>query len=680
MHAIVQCAIPLKTGTQLSNYINSITLYRCHFVSSLHTCPGRLNWWTRTGTLPSLEPLATSGDGNCLLHAASLYMWGFHDRELILRTALHRTLTTGVEKQGIQRRWKYHTQLRNDDIDLTFSADEWDFEWRDVVRIATNQPRQQRVTASLKRYSSIRLSYESLEEIHVFALAHVLRRAVIVISDCTVKNFSGEDLAPIYFGGIYLPFEVNPTSCYKSPIVLGYDSSHFAPLVAKDDKKIEEQRQRARFARVSGRKDTVVPLVTPDGSLLPVQFVYDPEKKLVQKKWATSEFTPGEFPDEIVRLLEAYLDVRWIQLKVESVMTSVERSRSMTENDTDQDYDHLLPIEVTKVRFPAAYIKQEPPPIYQKELIDKYLDNVRTRYEEQLAFKAKREEEKKKREENQPVPCATEGCGMFGKLATNNLCSVCYQAAQVTKNDVNEYITQSQENESQFIITKPSEDKSRQASTEYQWPVSDSPDSHRPIPKQVGPSLSKESTSRPLVNRTTPPPALPPRGQPSPSKSSYSKAVTETRGQPSPSKSTYSKAVTETIPKDTITSGEAKMNNRRRSPSPSSPAKTLPAPASPSKSTPSSKPDGSKQSWAKKLKIPTFKNASPLGPKKTTSGGGYSRDQIKPILVDSSGSINTAGGTARVQCKNTGCEFYGSKDKNGHCSKCYNELSKDSNV
>ena len=33
---------------------------------------GRLNWWAETGTCQRLWPIATTGDGNCLLHAASL--------------------------------------------------------------------------------------------------------------------------------------------------------------------------------------------------------------------------------------------------------------------------------------------------------------------------------------------------------------------------------------------------------------------------------------------------------------------------------------------------------------------------------------------------------------------------------------------------------------------------------
>lgn len=35
--------------------------------------PGRLNWWANVDpSCQRLLPLATTGDGNCLLHAASL--------------------------------------------------------------------------------------------------------------------------------------------------------------------------------------------------------------------------------------------------------------------------------------------------------------------------------------------------------------------------------------------------------------------------------------------------------------------------------------------------------------------------------------------------------------------------------------------------------------------------------
>lgn len=39
----------------------------------MDVCAGRLNWWsTMCTSCKKLLPLATTGDGNCLLHAASL--------------------------------------------------------------------------------------------------------------------------------------------------------------------------------------------------------------------------------------------------------------------------------------------------------------------------------------------------------------------------------------------------------------------------------------------------------------------------------------------------------------------------------------------------------------------------------------------------------------------------------
>lgn len=56
---------------------------------------GVLNWWRdgRVPAAPRLLPLATSGDGNCLPHAASLAAYGFHDRLLALRTRVQALLS-----------------------------------------------------------------------------------------------------------------------------------------------------------------------------------------------------------------------------------------------------------------------------------------------------------------------------------------------------------------------------------------------------------------------------------------------------------------------------------------------------------------------------------------------------------------------------------------------------------
>ena len=65
------------------------------------------------GVCRRLLPLATVGDGNCLLHAASLGMWGYHDRLLTLRKALYRTLTSHLAKGAIKRRWRLEQWQKN---------------------------------------------------------------------------------------------------------------------------------------------------------------------------------------------------------------------------------------------------------------------------------------------------------------------------------------------------------------------------------------------------------------------------------------------------------------------------------------------------------------------------------------------------------------------------------------
>ena len=46
---------------------------------------------------------------------------------------------------------------------------------------------------------------------------------------------NGDALAPIPFGGIYLPLEISPEDCHKSPLLLTYNAGHFSALVTMQD-------------------------------------------------------------------------------------------------------------------------------------------------------------------------------------------------------------------------------------------------------------------------------------------------------------------------------------------------------------------------------------------------------------------------------------------------------------
>ena len=45
---------------------------------------------------------------------------------------------------------------------------------------------------------------------------------------------NGDALAPISFGGIYLPLECPAEECHRSPLLLAFDGGHFSALVSMD--------------------------------------------------------------------------------------------------------------------------------------------------------------------------------------------------------------------------------------------------------------------------------------------------------------------------------------------------------------------------------------------------------------------------------------------------------------
>jgi len=301
-------------------------------------------------------------------------MWGFHDRELLLRTLLYRLLTTTDQGAGIYRRWKFQIEKRNKEAGgLQFSKEEWDTEWSEIVNVSSCQDRNAADDSSVvnsppneNRGNVYQPNYESLEEVHVFAMAHVLRRPIIIIADKVLKGIGGEDLAPIYFGGIYLPLEYHHDSCYKSPIVLAYNSSHFSPLLS------EEKKGGSKYDRLSNRTDVIIPLVSPDGQLLPVQFMSDPKKvSETEDEKLNREIKEGKFPDEVMRLLETYLMIRWIQLDP----SGTKQSAHCVISDTEK---WAFP----KERFVAAKITYETQPAYQIELVSNYIDHARMKFDQ----------------------------------------------------------------------------------------------------------------------------------------------------------------------------------------------------------------------------------------------------------------------------------------------------------
>lgn len=265
---------------------------------------GRLNWWADIGACQRLLPLATTGDGNCLLHAASLGIWGFHDRRLTLRKALCHTLNESSAKGAFQRRWRWHQNKINKQSGLIYSEEEWTQEWENLLKLASPQPRKNGSTAcndSKDSEGEAEIFYESLEELHVFVLAHVLCRPIVIVADTILKDSNGDALAPISFGGIYLPLECDAADCYKTPLLLTYDAAHFSAIVPMEQSVNDNH---------SPPLVSAIPVVDPDFRLLPIHFSVDPGLDYSWESSSCADLTE----EEGLELLRQYLNLETIPL------------------------------------------------------------------------------------------------------------------------------------------------------------------------------------------------------------------------------------------------------------------------------------------------------------------------------------------------------------------------------
>ncbi|OWR49610.1 OTU domain-containing protein 7B-like isoform X1 [Danaus plexippus] len=256
-----------------------------------------LNWWRhgRVPGAPRLLPLATSGDGNCLPHAASLAAYGFHDRLLALRTKVQALLSGecgDVLTKAIKRRWRWSESISLRTAGLSPSEAEWEREWQDSIVAASAEPRPHQPSAAPH--------YAGLEQLHVFALAHVMKRPVIVFADVALRDFRGDPIAPIPFGGIYLPLELQPEVCSKAPILLAYDAGHFSALVPCEPLPTDGAR---------------VPLEDRIGNPMPIRFNVDPGEDFRWDVEPEQKTINNLLPDEYQRsaMLSAYLDLERVE-------------------------------------------------------------------------------------------------------------------------------------------------------------------------------------------------------------------------------------------------------------------------------------------------------------------------------------------------------------------------------
>ena len=215
-----------------------------------------------------LFPLRTRPDGhNCLLNAASLGLWGVQDRDLLLRCAVCDTMNHPKSGGRIRQRWEAESIRVSRHEGWEPTQEDLDKEWKEEL-------------------DRIKAPDVSLSPVHVFALAQVLRRPIVVYAPPFVKGSEGDDLNPDGTAGIFLPLLWDPSDCHKVPLAMtftfspGNNCGHFSALVG--------------VASKSGLR-TKLSLMR-DGIALPVKFL--------------NGSAPGEVLDDGDRaaLLDMYLD------------------------------------------------------------------------------------------------------------------------------------------------------------------------------------------------------------------------------------------------------------------------------------------------------------------------------------------------------------------------------------
>ena len=159
-----------------------------------------------------LVPLHVDGDGHCLVHAISRCLVG---RELFwhpLRTNLMAHLEQNLSS---------YKSLCNEFVD--------EADWPNIIKEAGPD------------YAPDDGQPMGLTNIHLFGLANVLKRPIILLDSVTGMQSSGD------YAGIFLPILHDPSNCVSKdnslnqPIVIGWSSAgrnHYIPLVAIKDRPL----------------------------------------------------------------------------------------------------------------------------------------------------------------------------------------------------------------------------------------------------------------------------------------------------------------------------------------------------------------------------------------------------------------------------------------------------------
>ncbi|XP_078001407.1 tumor necrosis factor alpha-induced protein 3-like isoform X2 [Glandiceps talaboti] len=323
-----------------------------------------LNWCR---SAKQVLPILTTADGNCLLHAIAMAIWGIEDDDLTLRRLLYQSLTENDEfLNNMKARWENERKKQDGivyDGRLEYLSVQWNEEWTTMIRIAEARRRPAEEGGLL---------YECLDEFHVFVMANILRRPIIVAADKMWRSYDGISMQPQNFSGIYLPLCWPAEQCIKTPVLLSYNEMHFTPLVFQASGTI------GNCQSMTANAEYAFPIVHKDLTPMTVHFLLDQEER------------------QVMELLPQYLTV--------------------------VELDHTN--ETGQCKIQAALARQKQLPI-DLDLIPDFFMTIESQYHHYLDMEFGGPPDRG------PQKCIMESCQTVGNWATNNgICDECLKHLQ----------------------------------------------------------------------------------------------------------------------------------------------------------------------------------------------------------------------------------------------------------
>lgn len=233
----------------------------------LESDPAVINWslelTVRLGS--RLYALWNRSAGDCLLDSVMQATWGVFDRDNTLRRALAESLNQGGRM--FYPRWKEYEATQASLLHFSLEEGQWEEDWTSLLSLAS-QPGT------------------SLQQLHIFALAHILRRPIIVYGVKYVKSFRGEALGYARFEGVYLPLLWEQSFCDRTPIALGYTRGHFSALVPLEP--YSSRLDRTQTQHPDELQSIFLPLMDRERKLLHVHFLNASElgkEETILRQW-----------------------------------------------------------------------------------------------------------------------------------------------------------------------------------------------------------------------------------------------------------------------------------------------------------------------------------------------------------------------------------------------------------